>query len=424
MKEKYNQYKPLFESFISLYLLNGLNLLLPLVSIPYLFRVVGAANYGVYAFVFVIIQYVLLVSNYGFDFSATKQIAQSKDDPEKVSSIFHAVIVSRILLAIGAILTLLFLTYFFFNEIQHRLLWLGLGIVLGEIFVPVWLFQGLEKMRYLTVTNTVSKILFTALIFVVITKESDFQYIILLNSFGSIAAGAVSCLIVYKTLNIKFKKPVIGDIVFQLKDGLAVFGSTLGMNLYRNSNIFILGLFVSDASVGVYAAAEKVIKAIQSIVSPIAQALFPHLSSRFKTLDIKEGIQLLIRVVKKIAIVLILLTISTYFLSPWIVRYIGGKDLIYAVPLIKVFSFVVFFGGMNYMLGIVGLINLNRQKVFFWNVMISGVFSVVFLLLTVQLWGNMAAVIATVISEVLLFTGCSLGLYKLYNKQEVPIEIK
>ncbi len=414
MHKQYSNYKPLIESFISLYLLNALNLLLPLVTLPYLFRVVGASNYGIYAFVYVIIQYVLMVSNYGFDFSATKQIAQSKESPERISTIYHAVITSRLLLTVVSVAVLFVFALIFMNDVQHRLLLFGLGIVIGEIFIPVWLFQGLEKMRFITIVNVISKSIFTVLIFVLIKSEGDFQYIILLNSFGSIVSGIVSTFIVYKYIGIKTIKIGVNDILFQLKDGMAVFGSTLGMNLYRNANIFILGIFVSDASVGVYAAAEKVIKAVQSVVSPIAQALFPHLSSRFKSGTIKDNIKILLNIVKKLSVILLILSILTLFFAPLIARFIGGKELIYATPLIRTMSLVIFFGGLNYLLGIVGLINFNRQKDFFVYVMLAGVFSIIFLLLTVQQLDNLAAAIAMLLSEILLFVGCGYGIYRLY----------
>ncbi len=416
MKDIFANNKALIESFISLYLLNALNLLLPLITLPYLIRVVGVANYGIYAFVYVIIQYVLIVSNYGFDFSATKQIAQYKNSPNKVNTIFHAVIASRIILTTAGLVVLFALSWLFMNAIQYKLLLLGLGIIIGEIFIPIWLFQGLEKMRFITIVNFISKSIFTILIFLLIKKPDDFQYIILLNSLGSLVSGIISSLIAYKYIGIQLIRIQISDIVFQLKDGLAVFGSTLGMNLYRNVNIFILGLFVSDASVGVYAAAEKAIKAIQSIVSPIAQALFPHLSAKFIRGTIRENIKLLMGIVQKVAIILLFLTFATAIGAPWISKFIGGQEFIHATPIIRIMSLVVLLGGLNYLLGIVGLINFNRQKKFFIYVLIAGSISITFLLLTIKSLDNMAAAYAMIISEFVLFMGCVYSIQKLYRR--------
>ncbi|MDE7102269.1 MAG: oligosaccharide flippase family protein, partial [Bacteroidales bacterium] len=85
-------YKSLVESFLSLSVLNGLVILIPLVAMPYVLRVVGPANYGLYGFIYILVQYVLVFNNYGFDFSATKEIAQHRNDPTFVNRVYNAVL--------------------------------------------------------------------------------------------------------------------------------------------------------------------------------------------------------------------------------------------------------------------------------------------------------------------------------------------
>jgi len=396
--------KVLIESFISLYVLNGLNLLLPLIVLPYLLRVVGPANYGIYSYIYVIIQYVLLISSYGFDFSVTKQISQQRDNLVEINRIFNAVIISKLLLSlVGLIIFFVFSPLFIKSNENYLLLIFGIGIVIGDVFIPVWLFQGLEKMRYITIVNTISKLFFTLLIFVVIKKESDYKYILLLNSLGYLIAGFFSILIVKRTLHLNLKIPRMDDVAFQLKDGLAVFGTTLGMNFYRNSNIFILGFFVNDTMIGIYAAAEKIIKAMQSVISPIAQALFPHLGYKFSTLTDKESVNTLFKIAKPFSVLLFFVVILTYFLSPYIMVFFGGKEFEKSIVLVKIMSIIILFGGINYLLGIVGLINLNKQTLFFKSVITSGFISVLFLIIFAGKYGILAASWSMVISELILF---------------------
>ena len=182
--DKLKKYRRLIENFFSLSILNALNVLLPLLTLPYILHVVGKAGYGAYSYVYVVVQYVILFSTYGFNFSATKQISQCRDDDAAVSSIYSAVTASKALIAVAVSSILFLFSKLAFKDDAGVLMFIyGLGMVVGDIFTPIWLFQGLEKMKYVTIVNASSKILFSVLIFVVIRSADDADLLILLNSF-------------------------------------------------------------------------------------------------------------------------------------------------------------------------------------------------------------------------------------------------
>lgn len=412
-----HRHKLLIENFFSLSILNGLNVLLPLVTLPYILHVVGKANYGAYSYVYAVLQYVILFSTYGFNFSATKQISQCRDDAQAVSRIYNAVTASKGLIAIIlSVLLLLFSRLVFKNEVGTLMFLYGLGMVVGDIFTPIWLFQGMEKMKYMTLVNASSKILFTILIFIVVRTREDFELLILLNSCGYLLAGALSLLLVYGQFNLRLCRTTWTDIFAQLKEGSAVFGSTFGMNLYRNANVIILKQFVSDDVVGLYSAAEKVVKGFQSLLSPAAQALFPHLSLRFKGQPIQENMRLLRKVALPFTAVVFAVTLGVYVFAPFISDILCGKEFVACVPLIRIMTLVVLFGEINYLVGIVGLINMDGQRYFFRSVIATGVFSVVFMLLMTPLYGSVAAAWAMSLSEVLLFVLCLLSIYRIKKR--------
>ena len=202
----------------------------------------------------------------------------------------------------------------------------------------------------------------------------------------------------------------------QLKEGSAVFGSTFGMNLYRNANIIILKQFVTDDVVGLYSAAEKVVKGFQSLISPAAQALFPHLSLRFKGQPVNEQMRLLRKVSLPFTAVVVAITIGVYLFAPLISDILCGKEFVACVPLIRIMTLVILFGEINYLVGIVGLINMDGQRYFFQSVIVTGVFSVVFMLLMTPRWGGEAAAWAMSLSEMLLFLLCIFSIYRI-NKR-------
>ena len=410
-------YRQLIENFFSLSILNALNVLLPLVTLPYILHVVGKANYGVYSYVYAVVQYVILFSTYGFNFSATKQISQCRDDKQRVTRIYGAVTACKGLIAIVLSAVLLLLSRWVFKDATGTWMFVyGLGMIVGDVFTPVWLFQGMEKMRYMTIVNASSKILFTILIFLLVRVSEDYQFLIFLNSCGYLLAGILSLILVRRQFQLRLCRTTWADICVQLKEGSAVFGSTFGMNLYRNANIIILRQFVTDDMVGLYSAAEKVVKGFQSLISPAAQALFPHLSLRFKGQPVGVQMNLLRRVSVPFTGVVLLVTMGVYIFAPLISDILCGKEFAACVPLIRIMTLVILFGEINYLVGIVGLINMDGQRYFFRSVMVTGVFSVVFMLLMTPLYGAVAAAWAMSLSEVLLFILCLFSIYRIKKR--------
>lgn len=412
--KKIKRHKSLLESFFSLSILNGLNVLLPLITLPYILRVVGTENYGIYSYVFVLIQYLLLLSSYGFNFSATKQISQHRNDIEKLNTIYNSVIVGRIvLLFCGLIIFILLSPYLLPTANKKFIFLLGLGIVLGDILNPIWLYQGLEKMRYITIVNVISKFIFTILVFIMIKKSDDYIYIILINSCGFLLSGIISIFIVKKQFNLKLSRPKLNDIKYQFKEGLALFGSTIGTNLYSNANIFILNFFVSSSHVGIYAAAEKIIKGLQSLTTPITQALFPRISNIFLGQSTEYQLSKLKEISKILFLILIVPNILVFFGADFLVKMFCGANFQDSTILVKIMSPVIIIGTLNYVLGVVGLVNLNQQKIFFVGVMIAGFISIIFLIVTVPYLNIKAASLAVPISELCLLIICVIKLYKL-----------
>ena len=142
--------KTLLENILSLGVVQGLNYILPLITIPYLVRVLGPEMYGLTSFAISFITIFTLITNYGFNFSATKDISINKKYHTKVSQIFSKVIfIKTVLFFICFLFLVLLINYFDRFSINSKIYYLSFGIVLGQVITPLWLFQGLEKMKYI-----------------------------------------------------------------------------------------------------------------------------------------------------------------------------------------------------------------------------------------------------------------------------------
>ena len=406
------KYRQVIENFFSLSVLNAVNIVLQLVTLPYILGVVGKANYGIYAYVFMVIQYIILFSTYGFNFSATKQISQLRDDNAAVTRIYNAVIGCKTVIALVLVLAVVACSRWVFEEsIGFEMFLLGTGMILGDIMNPVWLFQGMEKMKYMTLVNSTSKILFTVLVFFVVRSVDDFYLLILLNSCGYLLAGILSLVLARKQFKVRIALPGVRDMIAQFKDGGAMFGSTFGMNLYRNAHVLILKHLASNEAVGLFSAAEKVIHGFQSVIQPAAQALFPHVSLRFKGRSVKENVALMKKVMLPFVGFAFVAALFVYIFAPWISDVLCGTEFRECVPLIRIMSLVIIFGEVNCIAGIVGLVNMDRQNYFFRSVLRAGVCSCLITLALVKGYGAYAGAVSLSASEALLMGMCLFGLF-------------
>ncbi len=407
--------KIVLKNFTYLSILNGLNMLLPLLVIPYITNLFGAAHFGDYAYTLVLMQNINVLTAYGFQFSATKDIVRHRDDMTFVSRICSATLIARLVIAAVLICTILmFSAVIFQDELQKWLFITAIGMIVGDALIPLWLFLGLERMKYVTMVNATAKILFTIAIFVFLHEDEDFPMIFTLYSCGYLIAGVLSVWIACRKFGVRYSIPDLSFIWLQLKQGWYIFCSQIGIDLYRNINVIILNFFVTKEAVGYYALAEKLIKAMQSLITPLSQALFPRMGKRFQENGVRASIDSLRRIASYYAIALVVIAIVVFFASTEI-GLIVGKDFSNSVSLIRIMTPVLIFGCLNFLLGFNGLINLDKQKFFLLSVFISGTIAITYILFFVDTQGETAAAIAMSVSEIVLFIMCSCKLIKIKN---------
>lgn len=415
--------KRIIGNIFSLSILNGINYLFPLMLIPYLVRVLGVEKYGLYVFSFVVIQYFVLLVNYGFPFSGTKLISIYRNNKIRVSVIFYNIVFARILFAIIATVIILLIILIFPKFRSEYVLYLyGLGILFGSALNPIWFFQGIEKMKYLTVVNFLSKLTTVLLVFILIKTKDDYIYVNLFFSIGYILAGIVSLVMAIKVFKIGFIRPKLKHTLYLIKNGLQVFLSTLGMNLYRDLNTIILGIMFDYSVVGFYAAAEKVVKVIQSLLSPVSQALFPYFGKEINSSlsDKEKGIKNLNRIGLFFLAGLVLILIGFLIISKSLTILYLGIEFLPSLQNMRIMSLVIVFGSLNYFFGIIGLVNLGYQKQFTKFVFTAGIISLILSVSLSYFFKDFGASLTMSIVELLLF----LMIFKFYNEKTKLYNVK
>ena len=271
--------KRLLGSFFSLSVLQVFTYILPLITFPYLVKVLGVDKFGLVMFAQAFLMFFNILTDYGFDLSATREVSIHRDNKEKLTEIYGSVIsIKTILIFVSfIILTIVVFSFEKFSS-DWELYYLSFLLVIGSAMSPIWYFQGMEQMKYITIVSIASKLLFTILIFVVIQEPSDYIYVPLLNGFGFIFGGVVSLWIIYK----KFKQPFVfqkfNTLIIHFKDSSQFFLSRVSVTIYTSANAFVLGIFTNNEMVGYYSIAEKLYQALQSIYHPIVRTVYPYFS--------------------------------------------------------------------------------------------------------------------------------------------------
>ncbi len=280
---------PMAINFISLALLQGVNYLLPLLSFPFLFRVLGVERWGLVTFGYSLMQYFVMFTDFGFNLSATKYISEHRNDLQKINSYLNSAMIGRfILCGISLAILLALISYFDKFSTESIFYLLYFGIILGNVMFPMWFFQGMENMKYITVFNIVAKSLSFIPFFIFIRKPEDYIYVPIFYSIGFVLAGIVSLFIVYFKMGMKWYFTSISQISSSLKDSSAYFLARASTSLFTTSNSFLLGLVCGNTMVGYYSAAEKLYQAYNQLLSPFTGVLFPHIAKSRDVLFFKK----------------------------------------------------------------------------------------------------------------------------------------
>jgi len=354
----------LFKNFLSLATLQLINYIFPLITFPYLVRVLGPEKFGLINFAAAFISFFSIITNYGFNLSAMREISINKSDAVQLRTIFSSVMVIKICISIVSFGILLAIIHTFsgFNR-NAPLLIISFGVVFGNVLFPYWFFSGLEKMNYIMFLNTGMKCINVLLIFYLIKLPSDFILLSIINSLSYILLGIVSQFILRYKFEIIFCFPDLTEIRWQLREGFHLFISSISITIYTTSTLFFLGLFTNNTIVGFYSAADKIRIAFQAIFSTISQTLFPF-AANVITGTSKVNVITLYHMFGIIIFSGLLVSVMLFFLADPVIITILGRDYITSAKILKMNAWIIVIVTISNVLGIQVLINIGLKVIF------------------------------------------------------------
>lgn len=329
--------KNVLKNIIHLYGFNIAKILFPLITLPYLARILSVDAYGVVAYVRSIMVYMQLAVDFGFMLSATKDIVDAGDDRNKISSVTATVLLARIFLAAASFAVLVLLVFIIPILSGYKLYTLLSFVpVFLSVFLFDFVFKGLEKMHIISTRFILMKSIALVLTFVLIKDDSGLLWIPVLDIIGSACAVVLVLFQLKKqgiTLNFKKANDVFGNIGRSFN----YFISNLATTAFNAFNTVVIGIVLTAAEVAYWGVCMQIVGGIQALYNPVIDGVYPDM---VRTKDLRQIYRLAGIFMPVIAVG----CIFTWFFAGLGLRIVGGEDYVPADFLLKLLIPVLFFG--------------------------------------------------------------------------------
>ena len=397
--------KTVASNFGYLMLLQVASYIFPLLTIPYLARVIGVEGFGKIAFAAAVVVWLKTISDWGFNYTATRDVALNKDNLDKVSEIFSNVLWARIILMLISLLLLIIaiVTIPYFKENKNILL-ISFLLVPGNIFFPEWFFQAMERMKFITILSLISKMVFTLLIFIFIKEKSDFILQPLFMSLGFIVSGFFATYIIIAKWNIKIHKPDFKEVYKTIKGSTDVFINNIMPNLYNSFSVVLLGFYGGSVANGLLDAGSKFINISQQFLKIISRVFFPLLSRKMDSHNLYAKINIYLSIIA---------CISLFILAPFIINFFYTDEFLSAVTVLRIMSISIIASALISTFGTNFMIVKGYERVLRNITMVCSLVGFILAFPLVSLYGYIGAAITITLTRVIL------GLAIMYKAKKI-----
>lgn len=411
IKQKISANKSVLTNFSYLSILQILYIVFPLITYPYTLRIIGLELNGVVIFAQAIVAYISIIISFGFNITGVRDIAENKNDDKKISEIISSIYSVRFIIWLTClVIYLLVITHIQLSSDFIIVYFFAFFISLNELLFPVWYFQGIEKMEFITIINVGVRLLFVVSIFVFVNNASDYILIPILNAMSSLISGLIAIYIVFIKHKRHFKFIDIQTLTIYFKQSTPVFLSILSTHFYMNLNKLIVGSYLGMSEITIYDMGEKVASILKIPYSLISQSVFPRVS--------REKNRHYINNVLKLSLLLSIIAYMILFVfSENVVIFLAGKQIKEASLIVRILSASSMFVSVSTFLGGCRLIPLGYQKVHLLAMLeccIFYVFSLVIIIFTENI-----SLISLSILSVLVEVFCMFVLFYFVKKNNL-----
>ena len=381
------------------FILTASNFVFPLVTFPYVSRVLGASGNGKIAFIASVASYFSMIASLGIPTYGIRACATVRDDKEKLSKTVHELLIIHSIMTMIS-LTLFFVSYFLIGRLQREpeLMFVNGISLLLNVLGANWLYSALEQYQYITFRSLAFKVISILLMFALVHKRQD--YVI----YGAISVFAVAGSNVLNFINLRkfvsFKRYKCYHLKQHMKPILVFFAQTVAITVYTNLDTVMLGFMKNDAEVGLYSAAIKVKNILVTLVTSLGTVLLPRLSY-YTANGYKEEFKKLTH--KAMEIVFVMgMALTGYFviMAKECIVFISGEEFLGATLAMQIIIPTIIFIGLSNITGIQVLTPLGKEKYVLISVVVGAGIDFVWNLLLIPSMGAAGAAVGTLLAEI------------------------
>jgi PST family polysaccharide transporter len=386
---------------------------LPLVTLPYLARILGPANFGLIGMGTALCGYFYIIVEYGFAVIGTREVAIADNDMDRISRIYSSIMACKLILLAFCFLVLLCLITVVGRLREHWLLYVvSYLFVCGWGLSPTWLLQGVQRMRLIAYSDYGAKILSVLLIFVLVRKPEDVVIAAALQSGGLLVAAIIGTVLVFTSVGLRPVRPEWSEMRSALVKGWPVFLSMASMAAVGSTNTMILAWRTTPDQVGFLAAAQRLVIAARALVNPVTFAIYPHIS-KIAAKSRLAGVQFLQKQAVWTAAPFLIVSMGMLFGSPLAARILYGPKFAETGVLLQLMSPIPFAHAVSMCFSTYYMLAFGFEKE--WSKVIASVMVLNFILLFVTM-SFMLPVRAVALTQMLLDVSTAGAVYLFYRR--------
>lgn len=407
------------KNFIYSALLTTANYIFPLITFPYVSRVLGAEAIGLCGFIDSLINYFVLFSTMGMNILGIREIAQTKNDTKQLSKVFSSLIVLNTITTFVMLVVLVIATLTVPKLYENYDLMIIGGVkLLFQFLLIEWLYKGLESFRYITIRTIVIRVIYVVCILLFINQKADYPIYALLSSLMIVGNSVINIHHSRRIVKLSFKAI---DLKRYIKPFFMLGVYNLLTSMYTTFNVSYLGFVSSDLEVGYYVTATKLYGIVFSIYTAFSGVMLPRMSTLLSDGDMLAFKSYIDRSFSFLLFLAVPLSIFSVFNAPGIILLISGAGYEGAILPMQIIMPMMIIIGFELVLIEQILMPLQKDRAVLFNSVVGAVVGVLLNVLLVPSMGSIGSAIVKNTCETVVFF---LALYEVHKYASMGLPLR